>query len=155
MPRTLKTLEDARVTGQELVATCLQLQCRHRWLVDLPKVIHYVGGAHSLWPVRGQRHFSERMRCPACNGKGVHIWMGVPKTPQPLMGGLPYAVENRDVGSEVLVSVLAKVGHISVAHAAFEAAVQAYPGRRLSLTEGAFVLRDSRLVVVPGGKKGA
>lgn len=153
MPKSLHTLDDARQAGQELLAICHNPACRRRQLVDLELVIFHVGAGHQLVPVRGQLHFSERMRCPACGQKGMFIWLGDRKDPEPMTGEgrLNYRVNVLDK-AEGLIGTLAKVGHVGVAYAAFNGAIEAYPDRRVVLQEGAVIVLDSRLKVIRGGK---
>jgi hypothetical protein len=72
--------------------------------------------------------------------------------PEPFLNGMGYVINNWDKETDNLISVLGKISHVSVAHAAFAEAIQSYPGRRITLQEGGFVLRDSRLKVIEGGR---
>jgi len=153
MSKWIRTLGDAKEVGQELIAVCHNPACRHRQMVDLASVIHHVGAGHSLIPVRGQLHFSERMRCPVCRTKGMFIWIVEPKFSQPAFDGMGRAVHVWDRTGTTLISTIARSGHVQVAQAAYEAAVAAYPDRRITLQDRAMVLHDSRLKVVKGGKR--
>lgn len=150
MPRNLHSLGDFKKAGQELIAVCDNIVCRHRWIVDLDKVMEHVGSLHPLIPVRDQKHFSERMLCPECGKRGAYIWPSDPKEPAPLFGTLSYLVGEWE--GKGLVNAIARVSHLDVALAAFEAAVAAYPGRRLTLQQGSFLVRDSDLKVIEGGR---
>ena len=46
-----------------------------------------------------------------------------------------------------------RVSHLDIAHS-FEAVVAAYRGRRITLQQGSFVVRDSDLKVIEGGRRG-
>jgi hypothetical protein len=151
MPRELKTLGDVRDTGQSLLAICRNIRCRRRHPVNLDLLIDKVGSMHSLLPVRGQVHFSERMRCPDCGERGMFIWLGIPREPMPMMSGMSYSVNNW-MANDYLLSTLAQSGHVMVARAAYDAAVIAYPSRRITLQQGGFVLEDNRFRVVKGGR---
>ncbi len=83
MPDYLRTLDDARKAGVEMLAICHQVDCRHTQVVDLVQLIHHVGAATRLVPIKGAVHFSERMRCPTCGSRGMFIWIAVPNEPEP------------------------------------------------------------------------
>jgi hypothetical protein len=151
MNKPLHTLKDAVDAGLVLVAICHNMHCRHGQLVNLDLVVHHVGAAHSLVPVRGKPHFSERMRCPNCKYLGMFIWTEIRKDPEPFLNSQGYVIKNWDKSSGAVISELGRVGHVSLAHAAYNAALGAYPGRRITLQEGGFVLRDSRFKIVSGG----
>ena len=53
----------------------------------------------------------------------------------------------------MLISTVARSGQVTIAHAALEATIAAYPDRRITLQDRAMVLRDSRLKVLPGAKR--
>jgi hypothetical protein len=155
MPRLINTLGDARDSGQELVAICDEIRCRHRWTIDLDHVLKFMGTGHSLTPVRGEKHFSERMRCPACRGRGAFIWMRHMADPEPLLVGLSYSVNRwATKGSRALLEVAAKATSEIVANAAYDSAVGHYPGDHLTLQQRARIIRDSRVHLVRGGRAG-
>lgn len=152
MARVIRTLGEAREAGLAFVAVCHGVQCRHSQSVDLNQVIYHVGAAHSLMPLRGAIHFSERMRCPKCKSKGMSIWAEIKQDPEPLVGSMGFSINNWDKMSGSLIGTIAKAGHVTVAEAAFNMAVSQYPGRRITLQEGGLVLRDNRLTVIKGGR---
>jgi hypothetical protein len=138
-----------------MIAICGNIDCRHRRTLDLRQIAEYVGERHPLVPVRGHLHFSERLKCLACKHVGAFIWLGPPKEPEPLYGNA-FAYKINNWGAQrtgTLVTTVAQVKHVVVAHATFEAALAAYPGDQLTLQEGMFVLRDGRFSVIDGGKK--
>ena len=49
----------------------------------------------------------------------------------------------RSEGRDSVTAIRAKASNLSVAIAAYEAALLAYPGRRITLQNGARVIRDS------------
>jgi hypothetical protein len=155
VPRTINTLGDAWRTGQDFMAVCGNIECRCKRTLDLQELIKHVGELHPLVPVRGHVHYSERLRCPACKHRGAFVWMGPPKEPTPIFGEVrAYQVNNwgrNDNGR--LVSRIGLVGHVDVAHATFQAAVKAYSLHRITLQQGAFVLEDSGLRLIKGGKR--
>lgn len=150
--RQILTLEDAKKNRLEIIAVCRNVNCRHRGTVDLDTLIHNFGLARGLLPVRGEVHFSDKMRCSRCGQRGVLFWPAEVKGPEPIFeaqkGLTVHTWQYNDYHN-----IVARVGHIMVAHAAFDAAVSAYPGRRVTLQEGMRVLRDDKLRVVEGGKK--
>ena len=48
---------------------------------------------------------------------------------------------------------LVRASRTELGVAAFEQAVRLYPGRRVTLQEGALIIRDSRFDVIAGGKR--
>jgi len=155
MARWLTTLGDARDIGQELVAVCHNVACRAQRFVDLEKVIHHVGAAHFLLPVRGAVHFSERMRCPACGSRGAFIWINEPKTPSPWFGNAEQSQVNLwgQFNDNTLETVVARTSRLEIGYAAYEGAVATYPRRHITLQEGSHVILDSRLKVIKGGRQ--
>ena len=146
MPKLSATLGDALDAGINFLAICHNVPCRYSQIVNLALVIEHVGARHSLIPVKGKVHFSERMRCPQCKSAGMFIATKNRQDPEPFLNGMGYVINNWDKETDNLIS------DVSVAHAAFAEAIQSYPGRRITLQEGGFVLRDSRLKVIEGGR---
>lgn len=150
--RTILTLEDALKNRLSIVAVCRNVACRHRGEVDVGLLIRNFGAARGLLPVRGEIHFSDKMRCSACGQRGVLFWPAELKGPEPLFEANKGMTVHTWQHSSYH-TVVARVLHIQVAHAAFEAAVAAYPGHLVTLQEGMRVLRDERFRVLQGGKK--
>lgn len=153
MPRSIHTLGQALDSGQRLVAICDNVECRHRRVIDLGRIIEHVGSRHSLIPLRGQVHFSERLRCPACHGRGAFIWVQEMPGPTPALAGLSYSI-NRWSGptGHALVEIVARASSEAVAHVAFNAAETHYGGEHLTLQQRAYIIRDNRLRLIKGGK---
>lgn len=154
MAPIVRNIGDVRDTGQELTAVCHNPMCRAARVVDLELVIHHVGAAHPIIPTLGLVHFSERMRCAACGQRGMFIWIREPKMPSPWFGSPTNNQVNLWGTRGVLEQVVASTSRLEIGVAAFEAAVAQYPGRRVTLQEGAHLLRDSRLKVIKGKKFG-
>lgn len=151
MVKPILTLDEAKAARLEVVIVCRNPRCRHRASADLDLLIHHVGAAASMLPVRGQIHFSDRMRCSQCGTKGVLMWPTEMHGPEPLFETTKgMAVHTWQHSS--FHTVVARVLHINVAHAAFDAAVAAYPGHRVTLQEGMRVIRDDRFRILKGGK---
>jgi len=55
--------------------------------------------------------------------------------------------------SGVPEQTLVRASRTELGVAAFEQAVRLYPGRRVTLQEGALIIRDSRFDVIAGGKR--
>ena len=150
--RQILTLEDAKQNRLEIAAVCRNVNCRHRGTIDIETLIRHFGAARGLLPVRGEVHFSDRMRCSRCGQRGVLFWPQEIKGPEPVFeaskGMTVHTWQYNDFHN-----IVARVMHINVAHAAFDAAVSAYPGQRVTLQEGMRVLRDERFKVLAGGKK--
>lgn len=153
MPLSINTLGDLKRSGQDMIAVCRNIYCRHRQMVDLQMVIDHVGAMHPLLPAKGQIHFSERMRCPRCKQVGFYVWMGEPKEPEPVFSGMSYAVNEWSRNDEILLTTIARIKHVEVAHATYQAALSAYPGKHLTLQQGTFLMQDSRLRLIEGGKR--
>jgi hypothetical protein len=154
MPDYLKTLDDAVKAGVEMIAVCHAVECRHTRKVDLQQVIHHVGAATQLVPIKGNVHFSERMRCPECDSRGMFIWIAVPNQPEPAWGAGKHPHKVLDWGKDgrrVLNREIAVINNLEVARGAFAIACKVYPDHHITLQQGAFVLEDSRLTVVEGG----
>lgn len=128
MPLTINTLGDLKRAGQEMIAVCHNVYCRYRQTVDLQMVIDHVGAMHPLLPARGQVHFSERMRCPKCKQRGFHVWMADPKEQEPIYSGMSYAVNEWGRNKHVLLTTIARVKHVEVAHATYQAALSVSDG---------------------------
>src|SRR5690606_35330740 len=79
----LRTLGDVQKSGLDMLAICHNVSCRHTKPVDLPALVKAVGELASLLPVKGQPHFSERMRCIECGHRGMFLWVDAPKEPNP------------------------------------------------------------------------
>lgn len=150
MVKQLHTLGDAHDVGLELVAVCRNVQCRHRVIIDLTRLIHAIGEGQPLLPVLRKVHFSEKLRCSACGERGAFLWPQEMKGPEPFFNAQSYHINEWWQGSNL--STVAKVSHVTVAHATFEAALDEYPGKRLTLQQGAYVIRDSRMKVLKGGR---
>lgn len=75
--------------------------------------------------------------------RGVRIER-VPYEPRRVVEHLRYSIDVFDEG-ENLVEVLGRLADLSVAHAAFEAAVAKYPEKRICIREKARVIRRSDL----------
>lgn len=151
-PRSLETLGDAWRARLQIFARCRNHLCRHEWLVDLQYVMKNVGADHFLEPVRGLRHFSERMRCPECGYVGCNVEHGDRMDMKPFFGKLHLQIEEWDSKAMQMSTIVAASSHIIVAHAAYESALQQYPRRRMLLRDGSFVVRDSLFRVIGGGK---
>lgn len=149
----VNTLGDARRAQLRLVAVCHAIDCRHRWVLDLDHVIKYVGEMHGVLPVVGHKHFSERGRCPVCKNRGLYIWVETPLEHEPLFNGLSYRVDAWTRFSNGIDTTVANVTHLEVAWAAYHSAIGAYPGKKITLRQGAFVLADSRMAVIRGGRE--
>lgn len=153
MVKSILTLEEARDARLQLLIVCRNPRCRHRALADLDLIIHHVGAARSMVPMRGEVHFTDRMRCTQCGGKGVLMWPTELVGPEPLFEATKGMTVHTWQYQDSFHTVVARVLHIGVAHAAFDAAVPLYPGHRVTLQEGMRVLRDARFKVLSGGKK--
>lgn len=154
MPRSINTLGDVLRTGFGLIAVCGNIQCRLKRALDLREIVRHVGDLHPVLPARGHLHLSERLRCPRCGHRGSYVWLDIPNEPEPLYGqARAYQVNAWSRYSPGSIDTqIAVVGHVVVANAAFDSAVAEYRGSRITLQQGAYVLRDSRLAVVAGGK---
>jgi hypothetical protein len=152
MAKQVHTLGDARDVGLEIVVVCGNLFCRRRTTLDLHKLIYQLGEGRSVLPEKGKAHFSEKLKCSACGHVGAFLWPREQKGPEPYFKGLSYAVNEWYSGNGTPMMTVAKVSHVIVAHATFESATKEYPNRRITLQQGSFVLRDSRLTVFRGGK---
>jgi hypothetical protein len=140
VPRWVYTLEDAKRVGQELVAICHNPECRHRRMVDIDLVIRHVGGLHSLTPVRGVVHFSERMRCPRCKHRGMFIWIVDPKFPEPIFSTMANSVHLWNDSGITMYATVAQTSNIMIGWAAYRAAISEYPGKRITFQERARVI---------------
>ena len=152
MSRAIHTLGDARDVGLEIVAVCRNILCRRRTVLDVMALIYRLGEGRPILPERGKRHFSETMRCSVCNGLGAFIWPQEMKGPEPVITSLQYQVNEWYGGNSTPIKLVASTGHVEVGHAAYEAAIAAYPGRRITLQQRAMVIEDSRFRVLRGGK---
>jgi len=152
----LRTLGDAHRVGQRLIAICHNVDCRRRVELNLDEFVYQVGAVTSLVPVRGAVHFSERMKCSVCGHVGAFLWIDEPKTPTPFFGD----ASNNQVNlwdkfrADVIETVVARTSRTEMGYAAFEAAKSIYPGRRITLQEGARIVLDSRMTVIRGGRAG-
>jgi hypothetical protein len=154
MPDYLRTLDDAATARVQMIAVCHTINCRHTQDVDLQQVIFHVGAATPLVPIKGVAHFSERMRCPACKQRGMFIWVGVPRQPEPIFGTGTHPFKVLDWGRGrrgILEREIAILNNLEVAKAAFQVAVRVYPDHHITLQQGIFVMSDSRLSVIEGG----
>lgn len=151
MVRSIHTLGDVRNVGLKLLAICKNPACRRREYVDLDRMIELLGTARPLLPNRLEVHFTDRLRCSRCNEVGAFLWLEVPFDPKPLFDKMGFKVNAWDRSGQHLIGTVAKATHEAVAHEAFTGATSAYPARRITLQEGARVMRDSRLRIVKGG----
>jgi len=155
MPRWIATLDDARLLGQGLIAICHNPVCRRAVRIDLDGLIYHVGAAASVTPVRGAEHFSERMRCSACGHRGVFLWIEAPRYPEPLFGLSSQSQVNlwgRGTG-DLLDTVLIRASQLELGYAGYNAALDLFPGRRITLQEGMHVIQDSRFKLIAGGRR--
>lgn len=150
--RPIHTLGDVRECGFDLVAVCRNPLCRRRQIVDLDRLITELGTMRPALPAPGEVHFTDKMRCQRCGQRGAFLWLDLPYDPRPLLSGMGYKVNNWDGRTDALLSTVALVGHENVANFAFDGAVSAYPGRRITLQQGMRIIRDSRFSVLRGGK---
>lgn len=149
----LRTLKDLRESGQVLIAICHKVTCRHMRPVDLGKVIQAVGEMQSILPVRGQHHFSERMRCPACGHKGMFLWLETPKVPDPAFNSaLNFRVIAFDRASGRPMTDVLRASDREVAQAGFEVAEAIHPRYRMEMSFHGQVIRASHLKAVKGGR---
>jgi hypothetical protein len=150
MVRPVHTLGDARDVGLELTAVCRNMLCRRRVKLDIDKLIYQLGEGRALLPDPGKVHFTDKLRCQKCNHVGAFLWPGERNGMEPVFDAQGHQVNVWYEGTNL--NTIAKVGHIVVAHATFEATMSAYPNRRVTLQQGGFVIRDSRMKVIRGGK---
>jgi hypothetical protein len=104
-------------------------------------------------PLRGERHFSERLTCSKCGGQGAFIWLIETPEPAPMFAGLSYLVNRwHDSNSSRLIETVARAGSEVIANIAFDASVTHYRGDYLTMQQRHRVIRDSRFKVVRGGR---
>ncbi|WMT85548.1 hypothetical protein NO932_11480 [Pelagibacterium sp. 26DY04] len=150
----LRTLGDIRDAGLDMIAVCHNVSCRHTRQVDLGKLIKAVGEMQSLLPIKGQSHFSERMRCPECKHRGMFLWVEAPKEPNPhFSSALAFRVVQEDRSGFRPMGEVARACNKEVAQAAFEVAEAIYPQSRIEMHWHRQVLQSSHIKPVAGGKR--
>lgn len=153
MPRTIHTLGQAREAGLQLIAICDNMLCRCRRELDLVAVIEFVGARHPLTPLLGEKHFSERLRCPRCKSQGAFIWLMETPEPKPLTGALSYAVNRWPApDSHALIETVLRANSEVVANVGFDAVTRSFPGDYLTLQQRGRVIRDTRFRIIVGGR---
>ncbi len=154
--RSLDTLGQAFHVRLQLQAHCRNYLCRHDWPVDLEYVMGFVGADHRLTPVRGVKHFSERMKCPICGWIGVTIVRGAAMRQTALFGSeheLFLSVEQWDDRDVQLEKLIARVGNLEVGWAAYRSAAEIFAGKRIQMLDHRRVMADSTLTIIDGGKR--
>ena len=144
MPAILTTLGEAARAGIEIKAICRKPECRYSQKINLAEVVQHVGGIQPLVPVKWQKHFSERMRCPACKTLGMYIWVDLPSEGHPLYPLTSSAFRVLEWSQTGRIDrELAVVHTLPVAQAAYRAARELYHTSHITLQQGARVISDS------------
>ena len=138
-----RKLADATAVGLEIIAICANVACRYARTVDLNDIARHVGHDHPLLPRRGEKHYSERLKCPECGHRGAYVWPGEETKRKPAEEDLAFRIE-RLADDEVRVTeVLARMRRLDVAHAVFAGSVEAEPEALLTLMESMRVIAQS------------
>lgn len=149
MPRAIHTLQDVRLGPHKLYAVCSNSACRQSKKVDIDRLILRVDARTPLLPQRGQPHFSEGMRCPSCRRRGMYLWVDPAEVKREI---LKRTVSEKQPNFRIIDhgpsphtghDTIAMADNLMVGRGAYVAAALFYPGRRITLTQGAYVVQDS------------
>lgn len=149
MLRPIHTLQDVRSGPHKLYAVCSNSACRHSKKVDVERLIKRVDVRTPLLPQRGISHFSESMRCPSCRRRGMYLWVDPAEVKREI---LQRAAPEKQANFRIIDhgpspynghETIATADNLMVARGAYVAAALFYPGRRVTLTQGAYVVQDS------------
>lgn len=138
-----KTLGDALSIGLEVIAVCGNIACRYVVEVDLHRIVRHLGLDHPLLPRRGERHYSELLKCSECKHKGAYIWLGEATKLRPADEELVHRVDRWSEDEHHNLEVMARARNIKVARAAFDEAVRVYPEAIITLRQGAVSIAES------------
>jgi len=145
MHRIPNTLDEVQQDGHDIIAVCRDQGCRHARYVDLDRVIKRLGGRTPLLPQPNQAHYSDRMRCPVCKGRGMFVWFQ-PKVQKSKAQPQPnYIVVDR--GSAYPYgefNIIATADNLMVARAGYSAAAMFFSNHEITLQQGTYILMDSR-----------
>ncbi len=147
----MRTLGDASNGRLRVLAICSNKACRRERELDLAEIIGYVGERHPLLPRLGAEHYSEKLKCPACQHRGAFVWPKDLAEPEPVAPGLSFKI-NRWMG-DTLLETVGQASSEVVANVLFGSCLTHYPGDRLTLQQRARVVRDSSVRVIEGGRK--
>lgn len=149
MQRPVYTLHDVRVGPHKLYAMCSNSACRHSKKVDIERLILRVDARTPLLPQRGQPHFSEGMRCPSCRRRGMYLWIDPATAKREILQRSPqekqpnFRIIDHGPTPHTGHDTIATADNLMVGRGAYVAAALFYPGRRITLTQGAYVVQDS------------
>ena len=145
MHRIPRTLDEVQQDGHQIIAVCRNAACRHARVADLGRMISRLGGKTPLLPLPDREHYSDRMRCPACKGRGMFVWFQ-PKLQRPVAVKQPnYIIVDRGATypfSEF--NIIATADNLMVARAGYSAAAMFYDKHEITLQQGTYIIMDSR-----------
>lgn len=146
----VQTLQDVQAEGHKLYAICRHDGCRHQKEIEVDRLVQRIGPRHSLVPIRGELHFTDKMRCPSCKRRGVYLWME-PSPPKrakapskPAEKEPNYVVYDLGRVPNTGQVSIATAENLFVAKAAWVSAALFYKDRRIVMRHGALVVADSR-----------
>ena len=145
MHRIPNTLAEVQQDGHDIIAVCRNKDCRHARYVDLDRMLKRIGANTPLLPQPYQEHYSDRMRCPVCKGRGMFVWFQ-PKIEKPKAQRQPnYIIVDR--GSTYpygAFNIIATADNLMIARAGYSAAAMFFSDHEITLQQGTYVLIDSR-----------
>lgn len=145
MHRIPRTLDEVIQDGHDIVAVCRDPDCRHSRYVDLRRVIGRLGGRTPLLPQAGKQHYSDRMRCPACKGRGMFVWFQ-PKVEvsKPRKQPNYIVVDRGSIYPFDQFNIIATADNLMVARGGYNAAAMFYHNHEITLQQGTYIIMDSR-----------